>query len=101
MRQWVIRHPFATYGVIVLLLRSLIYALRLQYDDGGLGTLLFVTEPIWGVVYWAPRELLFALNGGRAFVGQGVIAVALGGMVCILADHVLFKRRKRHSDLTG
>ncbi len=63
-----------------------------QYDDGGVGTALIISSPIWGVVYWAPQELLFGINGGKSFPGHSVISFVTGMMVCLLADFVLIKR---------
>ena len=89
------RHPFATYGILALVLFAIIRALNLQYDDGNIGTILILSSAIWGFVYWAPQEFLFAINNGNSFEGQIVISVVFGFSICALADYLLAKRRKR------
>ncbi len=84
-----------TYGVVALLMIAVIQFLNLQYDDGGIGSLLVISSPIWGVVYWAPQELLFTLNDGKSFYAQPAISFGVGFLVCLLADCFLVNRKKR------
>jgi hypothetical protein len=92
MRELMKRHPFTTYGVLALGLFVIIDVLNLQYDDGGIGTLLILSSPVWGFVYWAPSEVLFKFNDGRAFEGHFVISIMIGLFICLLADYVLSKK---------
>ena len=94
--QLIRNHPFATYGVVALLLFVAIQLLNLQYDDAGVGTALIISSPIWGFVYWAPQELLFTLNDGKAFFAQPIGAFGVGFLVCLIADYILAIRKKRN-----
>ena len=94
--QLIRNHPFATYGVVALLLFVVIHILNLQYDDGGVGSVLILSSPIWGFVYWAPQELLFTLNGGKSFYGQPIVSFGVGFLTCLLADYFLVSRKKRN-----
>ena len=88
------QHPFATYGVVALLLFLIIWVFDLQYDDGGIGTALIVSSPVWGIVYWAPQELIFQLSGGDSFPGHPIITFAAGMLICLAADFLLGKIKK-------
>ena len=65
MPQLIRQHPFATYGVIALLLYLVIEAFEFQHDDGGVGAALIISSPFWGFIFWAPHEVLFSLNEGK------------------------------------
>jgi len=93
--RFIKRHPFATYGVVALLVGAIGHFLNLQYDDGGIGSLLIISSPIWGVIYWAPQEILFSLNNGKSFYGQTAISIGVGFLICLLADYFLVNRKKR------
>jgi hypothetical protein len=93
--QLIRNHPFATYGVVALLLFVVIQILNLQYDDGGVGTALIISSPIWGFVYWAPQELFFTLNDGKAFFAQSIVSFGVGFLACLLADYFLVGRKNR------
>ena len=91
------QHPFSTYGILSIILFFAIQMLNFQYDDGGAVGILMLSVPIWGVVYWAPQELLFSVSGGEGFEGQVVLAVLFGFSACVIADYLLLKSRNRPS----
>lgn len=93
--QLIKRHPFATYGVVALLLLATAQALNLQYDGGILEGIVVISAPVWGIVYWGPSELLFALNDGRKIFAHSAISIAVGLAVCLLADYSLITGKKR------
>ena len=95
--QFIKRHPFATYGVLALLMGAIIQSLNLQYDDGGIGSLLLISSPIWGFVYWAPHELLFTLNDGKAFYAHTAISIIAGFLICLLADYFFLNFTNRNA----
>ena len=92
------RHLFLTYGLFALLVQSFVYISGAQYDDGGLGRLLIISSPFWGVIYWAPSELLFMLNNGVAIKGHGLISIIIGIGLCLLADFLLNLYNGRSSE---
>ena len=96
MREFLKRHPFTTYGVLALGLFVIIDVFNLQYDDGGIGTLLILSSSVWGFIYWAPREVLFKFNDGREFEGQMAISIMIGILICLLADYILTKMRNKN-----
>ena len=96
MWQFVKRHPFATYGALTLLLLAATSALKLQLDDGGIGSVVGVTSFILGVVYSVPHEILRSLNGGELFVGHEAISIGVGFLTCLLADYLLSRFRRRN-----
>ena len=93
------RHVFLTYGLFTLLIHVLILISGAQYDSGGLASALILTSPVWGVIYWAPSEIIFSLNNGASIEGQEIISVILGLGICLAADFVLNSIRKKRSDV--
>lgn len=89
------RRLFLTYGLVVLLIHLLLYISGAQYDSGRLVGLLIHAYPIWGVIYWAPHEIIFSINDGVAIEGQRVISVLIGLAICLLADCLLNSIRKK------
>jgi len=96
MWEFIKRHLFTTYGVLALGLFLIIDVFNLQYDDGGIGTLLILSSPVWGFIYSVPSEILFKFNDGRAFEGQLTISIIIGLIICLLADYVLSKKRSHN-----
>ena len=93
------RHLFLTYGLFALLIDALLYISGAQYDSGGLAGLLILTSPIWGVIYWAPNEMLFTLNNGSAIEGQRIVSILVGLGICLVADYLLSLMRAKRSDM--
>ena len=93
------RHLFLTYGLVALLIHVLLYISGAQYDSGGLAGLLILTSPIWGVIYWAPNEIIFTLNNGTAIEGQKIISILMGLGICLVSDYLLNSIRKKRSDM--
>jgi hypothetical protein len=93
------RHPFKVYGVTALVLLAIIRAFGLAYDDGGLGAILVLTSPFWGVVYWVPQEMLFTVNDGKAMEGHFFVSVVVGLAICSLADYLLARIRNRNGKM--
>ena len=93
------RHIFITYGLVALLIHALLFISGAQYDGGGLTSILVLTSPIWGVIYWAPNEIIFAMNNGASIEGQTIISVLLGLGICLAADYLLNSIRKKRSDV--
>lgn len=89
------RFPFTTWALIALALETGTLLFDLAYDDAGLGSALILTFPVWGFPYWATRNILFALNKGRAFAGYDVAWVTGGLTLCILADFAVHRFRQR------
>ena len=48
--------------LIALLARFIIVAMNLQYDDGGLGTILILGKPIYAFPFWALAEISMPLK---------------------------------------
>lgn len=92
------KNIFLTYGLVVLLIQVLITVLGAQYDDGSLSGLLIITSPFWGVIYWVPSELIFALNTGIAIEGHKIVSVIIGLVICLVADYSLNLIRKRRNE---
>lgn len=82
-----------------LMLNTAILALGLSYDDGGLGSALILTLPVWGFMYWLPGELLYSLSNGHSIPGHWLISMVVGLVLCLVADLSVrrFRRRRRHS----
>jgi hypothetical protein len=88
-------HPFAIYGVVAVILFGTVQALNLQYDGSGIGAIVVILMPVWGVVYWGPHELLYALNDGKSFFAHTAISAVIGFTICLLADYFLINKKKR------
>lgn len=95
------RHPFTTWALVALVLHVCIIRLRLDYDDGGLGSILILSSSLWGFMYWLPHELLFALNRGHSFPGHWLAAVIIGLLLCFAADLVVRRLRRRKGPSAG
>ena len=93
------RHIFLTYGIISLLIYMLLIISDAQYDSGGFGGLLILTFPIWGIIYWAPNEVIFTLNNGTGIKGQIIISILMGLGFCLVADYFLNSIIKKNNDL--
>lgn len=89
--------PFTLWALLALLLHIAILLFDLSYDDGGLGSYLVLSSPIWGFMYWLPSELLFALNQGHAIPGQRLVVVAVGLGIAVLMDLMIrwFRDRRQ------
>ena len=74
------KHPFAVYGVLVLVLYTPIDLLNTQFDieSDSVLAVVVLSLPIWGAVYWVPNELLSSFNEGGRFEGQFSLSVAIG-----------------------
>ncbi len=70
---------------------SIIKLFNLQYDEGGLGSLLVLSKPIWGFVSWAPGEILFALNHNKATHFHVIISYSLGIAFFVFVDWLFYK----------
>ena len=93
------RHLFLTYGLVALLIHGLLLVSGAQYDSGGLAGLLILTSPIWGAIYWAPNEFIFALKNGVAIEGQEIVSILVGLGICLVADYFLNSIRKKKRDM--
>ena len=93
------RHLFLTYGLISLLIYVLLIISGAQYDSGGIGGLLTLTFPIWGVIYWAPNEIIFTLNNGTGIEGQKIISILVGLGFCLAADYLLNSIRHKSNEI--
>lgn len=100
LRATLRRFPFTTWGLIALALETGIPLFDLEYDDGGLGSALILTSPVWGFPYWVTRNVLFALNEDRAFPGYDAAWVIGGMTLCLLADFAVhrFRQRRKSAD---
>ena len=92
------RHPFLTYGLIVLFVHVIVLASGAQYDHDGLGGVLILSSPIWAVIYWAPSEIIYILNNGVAIKGHEIFSVISGLFLCLFADYLLKLYRDRKSE---
>jgi len=88
------RHVILIYGLITLSIHELIIISSLQYDDGFSG-ILIITWPVWGVVYWLPNELLFALNNDLDVKAQKIISITVGLGFCFSVDYLINYLRNR------
>ena len=84
------KYPITVIGatsVVASVSISLIWKLlELEYDDGALGTFLFVVGPLIGFVRWLPSEVLLALYDSQASPFHGAISGALGIATCFMLD---------------
>ena len=80
------KYPFTVWALIALALHACIIGFDLQYDDRGVGSVLVLSSPLWGLMYWLPGELLFALNRGHSVQGHRLATVAAGLALCLVAD---------------
>lgn len=87
--------PLTLWALLALLLHAAIVLFDISYDDGGLGSLLILSSPVWGFMYWLPSELLFALNQGHAIPGQSWIVGALGLVIAVLMGLMIWWLRHR------
>lgn len=97
------RFPFTLWALLALVLHASILVLDLPYDQGGIGGLLVLSSPIWGLMYWLPSELLFTVSGGTAIQGQWLVSVIAGLTLCLLADFIVHRiwRRSEPSEPEG
>lgn len=87
--------PFTTWGLGALILHASILLFDLSYDSGGLVSLLVLSLPVWGAMYWLPSELLFMLNSGEAVPGQWLISLGGGLMLCVVTDAIVYRLGSR------
>ena len=89
------KYPFTTWALVALLAHACIIAFDVHYDEGGVGSILLLSSPAWGVMYWLPNELFLALNNGHSMEGQLIVSVLVGLALCLLADLVVGRIRRR------
>lgn len=94
MRAW-LRFPFTLWALLALVLHASILVLNVSYDQGGFGGALVLSSPVWGFMYWLPSEMLFALNEGSSIPGQWLVSVIAGLALCLLADFIVYRFRRR------
>jgi len=93
------KYPFLSYAafsVLLLLTIGLVERAGNGYDDGGMGGIAFLLSMVWSVLafpFYVSSELLFSLNDGRGVPGHMFIALAIGTMLCVLAEIGLHKWR--------
>ena len=92
-RAFLRRFPFTLWALLALVLHAYILVRDLSYDQGGFSGALVLSSPIWGFMYWLPSELMFTLSGGRSILGQGLISVIAGLVLCFLADSLVHRVR--------
>ncbi|MDA0834069.1 MAG: hypothetical protein O2955_13590 [Planctomycetota bacterium] len=95
--------PFTLYVIFVLYGLSLIWLCETDYDEGGIGGVLFLTAPVWAWPLWLINELL--VDGGIAIRYQSEYALGIFAACGVVLDftwHCVGKfRRKRAADRTN
>jgi hypothetical protein len=87
------KFPFTIWAILALILYAAIRALGLSYDDGGLGSVLILSAPLWGFMYWLPGEVLFALSNNHSVFWHWLISAISGLAICFLADTIIHRLR--------
>lgn len=80
------RLPFCTWFLLALSLWCVVSVWNPEYDGGGIGALLVLTQGLWGFPIYLPHEMLISVNNGNEFPMQGLIAMVIGGFGCIVCD---------------
>lgn len=99
------KYPFLSYAafsIAFMIVISLLERAGGQYDDGGLGTVMFVLSMLWNVLafpFYFSWELLFSLNGGRVMPRHMFIALAIGTTLCVLAEIGVRRWRRSRGDI--
>ena len=94
------KYPFLSYAAFSITLLFLVGVLERDgngYDDSGIGGVAFLLSMLWAVLafpFYMSSELLFSLNGDRSVAGHMFIAVAIGTMLCVLAEIGLHRWRR-------
>ena len=98
------KYPFTTYGLVILMLFFLLSLIGKgsEYDDGGLGTAIFLFGLIMAILafpYHIANECLFSLNEGVYFDAMAYLTPIIGLLFFMFLDFLLFlfrcyRRRK-------
>ena len=91
------KHPFKVLAMISAAFYVPVYILTYELGaetDGAL-RLMILSIPMWAVIYWVPDQLCLFFNDGKRFAGQLPLSISAGVLVCIFADRLLNKIKKR------
>ena len=94
-------NPTIIYALTGLLFWFFIWIANIQYDDGGIRGLIFIAGEIFTLPFWLVQELIFTLNNGHTMVGQNIISIIFGLIICLVVDlsirRLLKPRRRRRT----
>ena len=82
----VLRHPFATYAAIGVVLAVAVVLFDAHYDSAGVKGGLYWLGEIFRLPFIACRELLLTLSGGTAAAWQVAVSWVVHLAVCLLLD---------------
>lgn len=96
-----IKYPVISYGILILIANELFNLLHIDYDTGGIVTIIFFLLPLLGLPYLLAQEFLFTLNGGTSFVGLKFYTIVLGLAIFIIFECVYQIVRRKYTARNG
>ncbi|MEW5980484.1 MAG: hypothetical protein AB1898_32255 [Acidobacteriota bacterium] len=85
----VVRWPATTCALVLLAMYALLAPLNLEYDDNGLGSLLFLVNSVLGFFFLAAGDALYSLNGNQWLRYHTLCTVLVGFPFYVLCDLLL------------
>lgn len=83
------RWPATACALVLLALYVLLAPLDLEYDDSGLGSLLFLVNSVLGFFFLAAGDALYSLNGNQWLRYHTLYTVVVGFPFYVLCDLLL------------
>lgn len=93
-RSRLFSYPFIIWGFLAAALHAYIVVSNLSYDDGGLGTALILSSPIWGPMYWLTNEVVFTVDAEVSTHTRRIVVLLSGLALCFIADVLLHRARR-------
>ena len=85
----VVRWPATACALVLLAMYVLLAPLNLEYDDNGLGSLLFLVSSVLGFFFLAAGDALYSLNGNQWLRYHTMWTVLVGFPFYVLCDLLL------------
>jgi hypothetical protein len=87
--------PLTIFTIFGIAFSIVVATTNIQYDDGGMRGLIFLTSQIFTLPIWLAGEVLFALNEGKAIPGQYFVSTSIGLLSALLIDYLIKAVLKR------
>lgn len=84
--RWLLRHLVLVWGVLVFVSGMAVTNLDLQYDAGGLESVVFLFFALLGQPVFVARWFIEVLGIAGSDAAIGNIALVLGLALCVAAD---------------
>ena len=94
--RFVFSHPLTTCAVVGSIIVGIRIIARLDYDDQGIGYLLFRTEPVWAFPFWLARNILWSVGPANRLSAGGFEAATwiLGFLIAFAGDFFIRALRR-------